>query len=305
MTTPGASGGRDASARFRRIARSMGKAIADFGMIRDGDRILCAVSGGKDSLAMHRLLVDLARRAPVDFELHGLTIDQGQPGFQREPLATYMADHGYPHLFVEEDTYSIVRAKVAEDKMPCSLCSRLRRGILYRVARERGFNKLALGHHRDDVLVTLMLNLMFSGQLKAMPPKLVCDEGDIVVIRPLAYCAEDDLEAYARELALPVVPCAYCASRPDSQRRAASELLAKLEAEHPGMRASMLAALRNVRPSHLWDAGLWSALGLTVAAEVADPELRSEAASGQAEAPEPTAGGPSEGLEDGRWLDGS
>ncbi|MBW2455062.1 MAG: tRNA 2-thiocytidine(32) synthetase TtcA [Deltaproteobacteria bacterium] len=280
----------------------MAKAIADFGMIRDGDRILCAVSGGKDSMVMHRLLTDLARRAPVDFELVALTIDQGQPGFQGERLAAYMADHGYDHRFVEEDTYSIVKAKVAEDKMPCSLCSRLRRGILYRMARQLGCNKIALGHHRDDVIVTLMLNLMFGGQLSAMPPKLVCDEGDIVVIRPLAYCTEDDLAAYASEQALPVIPCAFCATQPGSQRRAVSELLAKLDAEHPGVRASMLAALRNVRPSQLWDAGLWSKLGLTVAADLADPEIRSEPAVGLTASPEAVPGG---GRQNGRCSDGS
>ena len=156
--------------------------------------------------------------------------------------------------------------------MPCSLCSRLRRGILYRKARELGCNKIALGHHRDDGIVTLMLNLLFSGQLKAMPPKLVCDEGDIVVIRPLAYCVEDDLAAHASELGLPVVACGVCSTQPNSQRRAVGELLASLDAQHPGVRASMLAALRNVRPSHLLDVGLWKALGLAVADDDGDAD---------------------------------
>jgi len=271
VTTAGSSGGREASARYRRITRSVGQAIADFGMIRDGDRILCAVSGGKDSLVMHQLLVDLARRAPVQFELVALSVDQGQPGFERERLARYMADHRYDHRFVDEDTYSIVKAKVDADKTPCSLCSRLRRGILYRQARKLGCNKIALGHHRDDVIVTLLLNLLFSGQLKTIPPKLVCDEGDIVVIRPLAYCAEDDLAAHAADHDLPVIPCAFCATQPRSQRRAVSELLGRLEAEHGGIRASMLAALRNVRPSHLWDTGLWGALGLVAADDLGEP----------------------------------
>ena len=186
----------------------MGQAIADFSMIRDGDRILCAVSGGKDSLVMHHLLVDLCRRAPVDFDRVALTIDQGQPGFPRQRLEAYMAERGHDYRMVQEDTYSIVKDKIPDGKTPCSLCSRLRRGILYRMARELGCNKIALGHHRDDVIVTLMLNLLFSGQLKAMPPKLVCDEGDIVVIRPLAYCTEDDLAAHASELGLPVISCA-------------------------------------------------------------------------------------------------
>jgi tRNA 2-thiocytidine biosynthesis protein TtcA len=267
VSTAGPSKARSEAARFRRIARAMGQAIADYSMIDDGDRILCAVSGGKDSLVMHHMLAGLRLRAPVDFQLIALTVDQGQPGFPGQQLRSYMDDQGHDYRIVEEDTYSIVKDKVPEGKTPCSLCSRLRRGILYRMARELGCNKLALGHHRDDVIVTLMLNLFFSGQLGAMPPKLVCDEGDIVVIRPLAYCVEDDLAAHASELGLPVVPCGLCSTQPNSQRRAVSELLATLEGQHPGVRASLLAALRNVRPSQLLDVGLWKALGLSVASD--------------------------------------
>jgi tRNA 2-thiocytidine biosynthesis protein TtcA len=245
----------------------MGRAIADFSMIEPGDRIMCAVSGGKDSYVLHDLLVDLQRRAPIRFEVCAVNVDQGHPGYPGERLERYMAEHGHAFRMVCEDTYSIVKAKVPEGKTPCSLCSRLRRGILYRIAREMGMNKIALGHHRDDVVVTLMLNLMFSGQLKAMPPKLVCDEGDIVVLRPLAYCAEDDIAEHARERAYPILPCTLCGSQPSSQRRIVRDLLADLESRIPGVRQIMLAALCNVRPSHLLDAGLWSKLGLAVARE--------------------------------------
>jgi tRNA 2-thiocytidine biosynthesis protein TtcA len=248
-----------------RLARAMGRAIADFSMIADGDRILCAVSGGKDSYVMHDLLADLARRAPVRFEVLAVNIDQGHPGYPGERLESYMAERGYAFRMVREDTYSIVQEKIPAAKTKCSLCSRLRRGILYRLARELGCNKIALGHHRDDVIVTLMLNLFFSGQLKAMPPKLVCDEGDVIVLRPLVYCAEDDIAAYARERGYPILPCTLCGSQPNLQRKVVNDLLGDLEARHPGLKQNMLAALRNVRPSHLLDAELWQKLDLAVA----------------------------------------
>ncbi|MBI4952687.1 MAG: tRNA 2-thiocytidine(32) synthetase TtcA [Myxococcales bacterium] len=258
---------RDAGRVGRRLRRALGQAIADFALIAEGDRILCAVSGGKDSFALHELLVELRARAPVTFEVVAVNVDQGQPGFPADVLPRYMAERGHDFVAVKEDTYSIVTDKVPQGKTYCSLCSRLRRAILYRVARERGCNKVALGHHRDDVLATLLMNLVFAGQLKAMPPKLVCDEGDIVVIRPLVYCAEADLAAFAAERAFPIIPCRLCGSQPNSERRAVGELLEALEARQPGARTNMLAALRNVRPSHLLDAGLWRALGLSVAAD--------------------------------------
>jgi len=248
-----------------RIARALGHAIADFDMIQDGDRIMCAVSGGKDSYTLHLLLLEAQRRAPVDFEVIAVNVDQGHPGFPTEVLPNYMRKLGAPLHVINEDTYSIVKSKIPEGKTMCSLCSRLRRGILYRVARELGCNKIALGHHRDDIVTTLMLNLVFSGQLKAMPPKLVNDEGDIVVIRPLAYGVERDIASFAAQQRFPIIPCDLCGSQPNHQRALIGELLAELERRQPDVRATMLAALRNVRPSHLLDSKLWSQLDLEVA----------------------------------------
>ncbi|UQA59266.1 tRNA 2-thiocytidine(32) synthetase TtcA [Polyangium aurulentum] len=262
----------------RKLARAMSRAIGDFKMISDGDRIMCAVSGGKDSYAMHDLLVDLAKRAPVRFSVVAVNIDQGHPGYPGHLLRDYMASRGHEFRMIAEDTYSIVTDKIPEGKTYCSLCSRLRRGILYRVAQEMGCTKIALGHHRDDAITTLLLNLVFSGQLKAMPPKLVSDDGRNVVIRPLIFCAEDDLAAYAAEQAFPILPCDLCGSQENLQRKAISRLLADLDARCPGARRNMLAALANVRPSHLFDRGLWDKLGLEVAREepgtenLVDPE---------------------------------
>ncbi|EYF00282.1 tRNA(Cytosine32)-2-thiocytidine synthetase [Chondromyces apiculatus DSM 436] len=248
----------------------MSRAITDFEMIAEGDRIMCAVSGGKDSYAMHMLLVDLARRAPVRFSVIAVNIDQGHPGYPGHLLRDYMAGGNHEFMMVAEDTYSIVTEKIPENKTYCSLCSRLRRGILYRLAQELGCTKIALGHHRDDAINTLMLNLVFAGQLKAMPPKLIADDGRNVVIRPLIYCAEDDLAAFSTEMAFPIIPCDLCGSQENLQRKAISRLLADLESRSPGVRQNMLAALGNVRPSHLFDKGLWRKLGLEVAHEAAD-----------------------------------
>ena len=245
----------------------MSRAIADFKMLSDGDRVLCAVSGGKDSYAMHDLLVDLARRAPVKFSVVAVNIDQGHPGYPGHLLRDYMATRGHEFVMINEDTYSIVTDKIPEGKTYCSLCSRLRRGILYRIAQEMGCTKIALGHHRDDAITTLMLNLVFAGQLKAMPPKLVADDGKNVVIRPLIYCAEDDLAAYAAEEKFPILPCDLCGSQENLQRKAMTRLLAEMDVRFPGTRQNMLAALGNVRPSHLFDKGLWTRLGLEVAVE--------------------------------------
>jgi tRNA 2-thiocytidine biosynthesis protein TtcA len=251
----------------KRLGRAMAKAIDDFQMIADGDRILVAVSGGKDSYTLHHLLAALAPRAPISFSLLAVNIDQGHPGYPGHVLTEYMRTAGHDFRMVHEDTYSIVTDKIPEGKTYCSLCSRLRRGILYRLATELGCTKIALGHHRDDILVTLMLNLFFAGQMKAMPPKLVSDDGAHVVIRPLVYCAEDDIAAYAAQKAFPILPCDLCGSQDNLQRKIVGNLMATMEREHPGIRASMLAALTNVRPSHLLDKGLWKKLGLEVARE--------------------------------------
>ena len=251
----------------RKLAKAMARAIADFEMIQEGDRIMCAVSGGKDSYALHELLLDLQKRAPIRFEIIAVNIDQGHPGYPGHLLTEYMATNGHAFRMVAEDTYSIVTDKIPEGKTYCSLCSRLRRGILYRLAREMECSKIALGHHRDDALATLMLNLVFGGSLKAMPPKLISDAGDNVVIRPLIYVAEDDLVAFSDERGFPILPCDLCGSQENMQRKAMTRLLAEMDVKFPGTRQNMLAALGNVRPSHLFDKGLWKRLGLEVAVE--------------------------------------
>jgi tRNA 2-thiocytidine biosynthesis protein TtcA len=251
----------------KRLARAMSRAIADFAMIADGDRLMVAVSGGKDSYTMLHLLRALQRKAPVSFELRVVNVDQGHPGYPADVLRGYMAREGYDFTMVEEDTYSIVTEKIPQGKTYCSLCSRLRRGILYRVATELGCNKIALGHHRDDVLQTLLLNLLFAGQLAAMPPRLRAHGGRLTVVRPLAYCAEDDIREFAAAVGFPILPCDLCGSQEQLQRKEMARLLDRLEATRPGTKNVMLAALRNVRPSHLLDQGLWRALGLTAASD--------------------------------------
>jgi tRNA 2-thiocytidine biosynthesis protein TtcA len=251
----------------RRLARAMSRAISDYGMIDDGDRILVAVSGGKDSYTMLHLLRSLARRAPVSFALKVVNVDQGHPGYPRERLTTYMDRENHDFLMVFEDTYSIVKEKIPEGKTYCSLCSRLRRGILYRLASELGCNKIALGHHRDDVLQTLLLNLLFAGQLATMPPRLLANEGRTTVIRPLVYCAEEDIAAFSDMMAFPILPCDLCGSQDNLQRKIVGEMITEWERRRPGTKASMLAALQNVRPSHLLDARLWKSLGIDAASE--------------------------------------
>jgi tRNA 2-thiocytidine biosynthesis protein TtcA len=251
----------------RRLTRALSRALLDFDMLADGDRVMVCVSGGKDSYTMLHLLRELSRRAPIRFDLKVVNIDQGHPGYPADRLRAYMSSEGYDFTMIEEDTYSIVTDKIPEGKTYCSLCSRLRRGILYRVARELGCTKIALGHHRDDILQTLLLNLFFAGQLGAMPPKLVAQEGH-VVIRPLAYCAEEDIAAYAREMAFPILPCDLCGSQDNLQRKIVGKMIDDLEAQHPGIKAVMLAATQNVRPSQLLDKDLWKKLGLEAAREV-------------------------------------
>jgi tRNA 2-thiocytidine biosynthesis protein TtcA len=254
----------------RKLSRAVGRAIGDFHMIADGDRVMVAVSGGKDSHVLLHLLRELQRKAPVRFTLKVVNVDQKQPNYPGHVLSEFMAREGHDFTMIEEDTYSIVKDKVPEGKTYCSLCSRLRRGILYRVAIELGCTKIALGHHRDDVLHTFLLNLYFAGKLAAMPPKLVSDDGRNVVIRPLAYCAEEDVAAFAREKAFPILPCNLCGSQEHLQRKVVARMLAELEVTRPGTKAVMLAALGNVVPSHLVDRDLWARLGLEAARE--EPE---------------------------------
>lgn len=242
----------------RKLLREVGRAIGDHALIESGDRILVAVSGGKDSYGLLVLLRDLQRRAPVAFDLVAVHLDQGHPGYDGAPLAAWLRDEGVPHRILREDTYSIVTDKIPEGKTYCSLCSRLRRGVLYRVADQLGCNKIALGHHREDALETLLLNLFFSGKLAAMPARLVSDDGRHVVIRPLIYCAEADLAELAEARRFPILPCNLCGSQAEAQRRQMKALIAQLEERHPTIRASMLAALGNVVPSHLLDQRLAS-----------------------------------------------
>jgi tRNA 2-thiocytidine biosynthesis protein TtcA len=259
------SGESNPEALEKRLGRAMSRAIAHFDMIDDGDRILVAISGGKDSYTLLHLMRSLQRKAPVNFELLAVNIDQGHPGYPGEVLSKYMAEQEYDFKMIREDTYSIVTEKIPAGKTFCSLCSRLRRGILYRVAKELGCNKIALGHHREDVLQTLLLNLFFSGQLGAMPPRLVADDGRLIVVRPLVYCSEDDIREFAKQQMFPILPCDLCGSQEQLQRRVVGRLIDRLEADHPGIKQVMLAALQNVRPTHLLDQGLWRSLGLPVA----------------------------------------
>jgi tRNA 2-thiocytidine biosynthesis protein TtcA len=238
------------------LLRDVGRAISDFGLVEDRDRIMVAVSGGKDSYGLLVLLRALQRKAPVRFQLIAVHLDQGHPGYDGAPLAHWLAEEGFEHRILRENTYAIVTDKIPEGKTYCSLCSRLRRGILYRVADELGCNKIALGHHRDDALETLLLNLFFAGKLASMPARLTSDDGAHVVIRPLIYCAEEILARFATERAFPILPCNLCGSQSEAQRKQMKALLNRLEAEHPHLRNSMLAALGNVNPTHLLDRDL-------------------------------------------------
>ncbi|MCA9567640.1 MAG: tRNA 2-thiocytidine(32) synthetase TtcA [Myxococcales bacterium] len=246
----------------KKLLAAAAKASQDFGLVEPGDRILVALSGGKDSYALMVLLEQMRRKAPFDFELVGVNLDQGHPGFQQHVIVEWCEANGFAHHMLHRDTYTVVKEKTPEGKAYCSMCSRLRRGILYDAAQDLGCTKIALGHHRDDVVETLLLNLFYSGQLKAMPPRLVSDDARNVVIRPLVYCDEADIVTFAEEQAFPVLPCTLCGTQEGLQRVAIKRLLGDLHARNPKVKGNVFAALANVKPSHLYDRALWDFAGL-------------------------------------------
>ena len=266
----------NASNTFIRLRNSLisstGKAIGDYNMIEDGDTVLVCMSGGKDSHAMLMILLALQERAPIDFKLIAMNLDQKQPGFPADILPAYLEKLGVEYRIVEADTYSIVKEKIPEGKTTCSLCSRLRRGVIYRTAKELGANKIALGHHRDDIVETLFLNLFFGAKMKAMPPKLATNDKQNIVIRPLAYCSEKDIAAYARQMGFPIIPCDLCGSQENLQRQKVKEMLHAWELEQPGRVNNIFRAITNVEPSHLADTDLYDFKNLSQASsEDEDP----------------------------------
>ena len=243
----------EANKLVKRLRRQVGEAVTDYGMIAGGDKVMVCLSGGKDSYALLDILLYLRERAPIDFDLVAVNLDQKHPGYPEHVLPDYLTRLGIPFRIEEQDTYSTVKRVIPEGKTMCSLCSRLRRGVLYRVAGELGATKIALGHHRDDALETFLLNLFFSGQLKAMPPKLRSDDGKHVVIRPLIYCEEADLAAYAEQKQFPIIPCNLCGSQDNLKRNEMKQLLREWEKRYPGRVETMLNSLKHVRTSHLLD----------------------------------------------------
>ena len=258
----------------KRLRRNVGKAIADFAMIEEGDKVMVCLSGGKDSYAMLDILMGLQRTAPVKFELVAVNLDQKQPGFPEHVLPRYLASVGIPFHILEKDTYSLVKERVPEGKTYCGWCSRLRRGTLYGFAEEIGASKIALGHHRDDIVETLFLNLFHGGKLKAMPPKLLSDDKRNIVIRPLAYCTEADLAAYAEDKAFPIIPCDLCGSQDGLQRQVIKAMLQEWERAHPGRIENIFAAIANISPSQLADRNLFDFLNLKIEREDCSSRIR-------------------------------
>ncbi len=247
----------EANKLSKRLHREVGRAVADFNMIEAGDKVMVCVSGGKDSYALLDILISLKKRAPVDFDIVAVNLDQKQPGFPEHVLPNYLRAAGVPFHIEEQDTYAIVKKLIPEGQTLCSLCSRLRRGILYRVAGELGATKIALGHHRDDMVVTLLMNMFFGSRLKGMPPKLVSDDGKNIVIRPLAYVAEDDLQRWAEHRQFPIIPCTLCGSQSNLQRVQIKAMIRDWERQYPGRIDNMLTAMGKVVPSHLMDTKLF------------------------------------------------
>lgn len=254
----------------KRLRRNVGGAIADYNMIEEGDRIMVCLSGGKDSYTMLEILRNLQQSAPINFSLIAVNLDQKQPGFPEHILPEYLESIGVEYKIVEENTYSIVKDKIPEGKTTCSLCSRLRRGILYRTATELGATKIALGHHRDDILQTLFLNMFYGGKMKGMPPKLMSDDGKHIVIRPLAYCREKDIERFATAREYPIIPCNLCGSQPNLQRQVIGDMLRDWDKRYPGRIETMFSAMQNVVPSHMCDTELFDFKGIQHGAEVVD-----------------------------------
>lgn len=254
----------------KRLRRNVGQAIADFNMIEEGDRVMVCLSGGKDSYTMLDILQNLQKSAPINFTLIAVNLDQKQPGFPEDILPAYLDKQGVEYKIVEENTYGIVKEIIPEGKTTCSLCSRLRRGILYRTATELGATKIALGHHRDDILQTLFLNMFYGGKLKGMPPKLMSDDGKHVVIRPLAYCREKDIERFAIAREYPIIPCNLCGSQPNLQRQVIKDMLRDWDKQYPGRIETMFSAMQNVVPSHLNDHKLFDFKNITHNSEIVD-----------------------------------
>ncbi len=246
----------------KRLRRQVGEAIADFKMIEEGDRVMVCLSGGKDSYTLLDILINLRQSAPIHFDLFAVNLDQKQPGFPEHVLPAYLETRGIPFHIIEQDTYSVVKRVVPEGKTTCGLCSRLRRGLLYGYATRNGMTKIALGHHRDDILETFFLNLFYGGTIKAMPPKLLSDNREHIVIRPLAYCKERDIEAYAQIRDFPLIPCNLCGSQENLQRQAMKEMLRGWERQHPGRVETIFTALQNVVPSQLADHKLFDFMNL-------------------------------------------
>jgi len=259
----------------KKLCRLVGQAIGDFGMIEDGDKVMVCVSGGKDSYAMLDILMKLRERAPIDFEIVAVNLDQKQPNFPAETLPSYLKSLGIQFHIEEQDTYSIVKRVIPEGKTTCGLCSRLRRGILYRVADELGATKIALGHHRDDILETLMLNMFYAGKLKGMPPKLRSDDGKHIVIRPLAYVPEKLLGRYAQDMNFPIIPCDLCGSQPNLQRQVMKEMLRDWEKKYPGRVENLFRSMHHIVPSHLMDGEAFDFQNLEISTELSGIAARS------------------------------